>query len=103
MKLSEDGTFVQLTMGPGGPVTRRGKYKIDYTKDPIPLDLLFNDNTARFAIVRFPGEEKKSMELAYNREGMDRPAGFGKGTDVISLTMTRMHTSRKARKERPQE
>ena len=43
------------------------------------------------------------MELAYSREGMDRPAGFGKVPDVISLTLTRMHVNRKARKERPHE
>lgn len=103
MRLSEDGTFVHLTMGPGGPVTKWGKYKIDYSKDPIRLDVFFNDNTARLAIVRFPGEEKKSMELAYAREGMDRPAGFGKSPDVSSFTMTRIHSSRKAKKERPPE
>ena len=103
MRLSEDGTFVHLTMGPGGPVTRWGKYKIDYSKDPIQLDVVFTDNTARPAIVRFLGEEKKSMELAYPREGMDRPAGFGRSPDVTSFTMTRIHKNRKAKKERPPE
>src|SRR5512140_17049 len=69
MRFSEDGTFVHLTMGLGPPVTKWGKYKIDYTKDPIRLDVSFNDNTQRFAILRFLGEDKKSMELAYSREG----------------------------------
>lgn len=103
MRLSEDGTFVHLTMGPGSPVTRWGKYKIDYSKDPIRLDVFFNDNTTRSAIVRFLGEDKKSMELAFAREGMDRPAGFVKSPDVSSFTMTRIHSSRKAKKERPPE
>lgn len=103
MRFSEDGTYVHLTMGPGAPVTQWGKYKIDYSKDPIRLDVLFNDNTARFAIVRFLGEDKKIMELAYTREGKDRPAGFGESPDVSSITMTRMHMNRKTKKERPPE
>ena len=102
MRFSEDGTFVHLTMGPGGPVTKWGKYKIDYSKEPIRLDVFFNDNSARSAIVRFLGEDKKTMELAY-KEGMDRPAGFGKGPDVRSFTMTRLDTRRKPKKERTPE
>jgi hypothetical protein len=103
MRLSEDGTFVHLTMNPGGPVTQWGKYKIDYSKDPIQLDVFFNDNTTRFAIVRFLGEDKKSMELAYTREGKDRPAGFVKSPDVSSFAMTRIHMSQKVKKERQPE
>ena len=103
MRFSGDGTFVHLTMDPGGPVTKWGRYKIDYSKDPIRLDVFFNDNTARFAIVRFLGEEKKNMELSFAREGMDRPAGFGKSPDVSSFTMTRIDKIRKAKKERPPE
>lgn len=106
MRFSEDGTFVQLTMGPGGPVAKRGKYKIDYSKDPIRLDIFFYDNTARFAIVRFPGEDRNSMEMTYAGEGMGRPAGFGKSPGVTSFTMTRIDMRRKAqkaKKERPAE
>jgi len=89
MRFSEDGTVVHLTKDPGGYIIKRGHYKLDYSKDPIQLDVFFNDNTARFAIVRFLGENKSEMEVAYPREGEKRPAGFEKSPDVNSFIMTR--------------
>jgi hypothetical protein len=90
MEFSGDGTIAHLTKDPEGVVSKRGRYDMDYSKDPIRLDVFFDDNTARFAIVRFIGDDRRKMEVAYSREGNRRPAGFGDDPSVASFVLTKV-------------
>src|SRR5512135_2182539 len=64
--INEDGTL-QVVTEPNGPSNvREGRYKFDYSKNPIQLDINWNDNVALRGIVQFGGEGPQWMHIVYS-------------------------------------
>ena len=72
----EDGN-VQITYGGFPPLVSEGKYKFDYSKDPVQLDIDWTgDNTLLriHGIVRFVGDKKEQMQILFSTKS--RPSKF---------------------------
>lgn len=55
-----------------------GTYRIDYSKNPIHIDIsLKPDNRPIRGIIKFVGEDKGQMQMRLASLGQDRPADFG--------------------------
>ena len=69
--------FVRINIDkPKSVVT--GKYKVDYSKDPIQIDIEWEDGTLKHGIIRFIGETKGFMEMELTTpENNGRPDHFG--------------------------
>ena len=67
---SEDGTAQMISIEMP-PRLSEGKYKFDYAKNPIQLDINWTDNIVMLGIVRFIGEGKDRMQVIFT--GGDDP------------------------------
>jgi hypothetical protein len=72
----EDGTIQVVTESPGPPTVQEGRYKFDYCKNPIQLDINWNDNVTLRGIVQFLGESKNLMHIHYSSSNPGRPTNF---------------------------
>jgi hypothetical protein len=65
--------------------TDAGTYKIDYSKDPIQIDIQWGNGKSEVGILRFIGTEKNLMEIELAPPGSgERPAGFGRDTLLLT-------------------
>lgn len=82
----EDGN-VQITYGGFPPLVSEGKYKFDYSKDPVQLDIDWTgDNTLLriYGIVRFVGDKKEQMQILFSTKS--RPSNFQEEAASFWLT-----------------
>jgi len=76
--------FVQTDLGKQKSVDK-GKYKIDDSKDPIQIDIEWENGKSEVGIFRFVGDEKKLMEIELTTlGGKERPTSFGKDTMLLT-------------------
>jgi hypothetical protein len=62
-----------------------GDYKIDYSTDPIQIDIRWGNGKTEVGILRFIGEEKNLMEIELSTPGSnERPTGFGRDTMLLT-------------------
>lgn len=62
-----------------------GDYKIDYSKDPVQIDIAWRNGKSEVGIIRFIGEEKNLMEIELAAPGSnERPIGFGRDTMLLT-------------------
>ncbi len=84
---SEDGKVQYiLSFLEDEPVVKEGRYKIVYSKNPIPLDIILNDSDSRLRIVRFIGEDRSKMQMRFDPERKMRPINFESNGTPIWLT-----------------
>jgi len=82
----ESGTikFAQMNLGKPKSV-ETGNYKIDASKDPIQIDIAWENGKSEVGILRFIGEEKRLMEIELTTPGSkERPASFGRDTMLLT-------------------
>ena len=72
----EDGTLQVVIKPFDPPNVQEGRYKFDYSKNPIQLDINWNDNGALRGIVRFVGASKNWMQIVYSSSSPGRPTNF---------------------------
>jgi hypothetical protein len=62
-----------------------GECKIDYSKDPVQIDITWRNGKSEVGILRFVGTGKNLMEIELSAQGSDeRPTGFGKDTLLLT-------------------
>ena len=62
-----------------------GDYKIDYSKDPVQIDIAWRNGKSEVGIIRFVGKEKNLMEIELAAPGSnERPIGFGRDTVLLT-------------------
>jgi hypothetical protein len=61
---------------PAAPYVLEGRFTFDYSKNPIQLDINWNDNVTLRGIARFVGESKNRMHIVYSSSSPGRPAHF---------------------------
>jgi hypothetical protein len=62
-----------------------GGYQIDYSKDPIQIDIKWGNGKSEVGIIRFIGNEKNLMEIELAPPGSgERPTGFGRDTMLLT-------------------
>jgi hypothetical protein len=71
---TEDGVVQEMHQGDTAP--KEGTYKVDYSKNPVWIDVKWADGGVQTGIFRFVGTGKRSMELCLVF-GERRPADFG--------------------------
>jgi len=71
-----DCTLQVVTELNGPPYVREGRYKFDYSKKPIQLDINWNDDVTLRGIVQFVGESKNWMHIVYSLSSPGRPTNF---------------------------
>jgi len=75
---SEDGTVQIATESSSPPLVWDGKYRFDYSRDPITLDVEWNKGQSAVlplhGIVQFIGEGKDKMRFVYSTK--ERPSSF---------------------------
>lgn len=76
---SEDGTAqIILEESSQFPDVRGGKYRFDYSKNPITLDIEWNkvqeDVSHLYGIAQFVGERKDKMQIVFSTKA--RPSSF---------------------------
>ncbi len=75
-----DIKFVQLYIDKPKSVTI-GTYKVDYSKDPIQIDIRWGNGTLRYGIIRFIGGNKGLMEMELTTpESKERPIRLAEDT-----------------------
>jgi len=83
----EDGN-VQITLGGFvPPLVIEGKYKFDYSKDPVQLDIDPTTDNSLLpirGIVRFVGDKKEEMRILYST--ITRPSNFQEKAASFWLT-----------------
>jgi len=72
----EDGTLQVVSNPPDPPTVQEGRYKFDYSKKPIQLDINWNDNVMLRGIVQFGGESENWMHIVYSSSSPERPTNF---------------------------
>ena len=62
-----------------------GGYQIDYSKDPMQIDIQWGSGKSEVGILRFIGTEKNLMEIELAPQGSsERPTGFGRETMLLT-------------------
>lgn len=82
----EDGQiqFVRINIDKPKSVDT-GNYRIDYSKDPIQIDITWGNGKSEYGIIRFVGEEKGLMEMELTTpESKERPVSFGRDTMLLT-------------------
>jgi hypothetical protein len=83
---SEDG-IAQMIFTKPTPKVIEGRYKFDYSKNPIQLDINWSDNLVMLGIVRFIGEDKNRLQIIYTwGDDPKRPANFEVNQPIWWLT-----------------
>lgn len=72
----EDGTIQVVSNPPDPPAVQKGRYKFDYSKKPIQLDINWNDNVTLRGIVQFEGGSQQWMHIVYSLSSLERPSNF---------------------------
>lgn len=75
-RIYEDGTLQVVSKPPDPPTVHKGRYKIDYSKNPIQFDINWNDNLTLRGIVQFGGEIQQWMHIVYASSSPERPTNF---------------------------
>jgi len=76
--------FVQINLGKPKSVDV-GRYRIDDSKDPIQIDIDWENGKSEVGIIRFVGAEKGFMEMELTTPGNnERPTSFGKDTMLLT-------------------
>ena len=84
---SPDGTLQSIyEKPPAAPVVSNGKYKFDYSKNPIQLDITWTDNLSIQGIAQFVGENKNRMQIIYSNYTPTRPTTFDAKEPFFWLT-----------------
>lgn len=75
---SKDGKVKANWKTPAGPVAWEGEYGIDYSKDPIQLDIRWEKTPPGniHGSIRFIGEGKNKMQYLFESASEPRPADF---------------------------
>jgi uncharacterized protein (TIGR03067 family) len=85
---SEDGTVQTIEEDSSPPIEYEGKYRFDYSTNPITLDIEWNKGQVvvfpLHAIVQFFGEGKDKMRIVYSTK--ERPSSFQADEPSIWLT-----------------
>jgi len=61
-----------------------GKYKVDYSKDPIQIDIKWESGKSEYGIIRFIGEDKGLMEMKTSPEINERPTKFAEDSMLLT-------------------
>jgi hypothetical protein len=62
-----------------------GGYQIDYSKDPVQIDIQWGNGKSEIGILRFVGAEKNLMEIELAPQGSsERPTVFGRDTMLLT-------------------
>ena len=73
----ENGTIQAIyAKPPAAPYVLEGRYTFDYSKNPVQLEINWNDNVTVRGIVRFVGEGKNRMHIVYSSYSPERPTNF---------------------------
>ena len=73
----ENGTIQAIYVKPpAAPYVLEGRFTFDYSKNPIQLDINWNDNVTLRGIARFAGEGKNRMHIVYSSYSRERPTNF---------------------------
>jgi hypothetical protein len=84
---SEDG-IVQIESSTSPPIVWNGKYRFDYSKNPITLDIEWKKGQTAVipvhGIAQFVGKEKEKMQFVYSTK--ERPSSFQADEPSIWLT-----------------
>lgn len=72
----EAGTLQVVSNSPDPPTVHEGRYKFDYSKKPIRLDINWNDNVTYRGIVQFGGESDNWMHIVFSSSSPERPTNF---------------------------
>lgn len=67
------------------PIVREGRYKIDYSKDPMQIDVDWGANK-QYGIIRFVGDGNNKMQILFDQYDGKRPVNFNIDRDPIWLT-----------------
>jgi hypothetical protein len=82
----DDGRIQFVRTNIGKPKTvDTGGYQIDYSKDPIQIDIQWGNGKSEVGIIRFVGGENNLLEIELAPPGSgERPTGFGKDTMLLT-------------------
>jgi len=85
---SEDGTLRVIQVSSSHQIVWLGKYRFDYSKNPITLDIEWNKGQTVVSpihgIVQFAGEGKDRMQYLYSKK--ERPSSFQAEQTFLYLT-----------------